>query len=153
VAAQGLTIMSASVIEQILARAKAALSGATSAGASVFRGRADAINEDELPAVNVRRGGSAEEALGTNGARITVAFDVEHHVDDSADWETEADALHMEVHAVLGADAQLASLGRGLRCTGTDAQGEGADRVIGRLIAHYQMQIFVRPGDLTRSIT
>jgi len=145
--------MAASVVEQILARAKVALNGATAAGAHVARGREDAYDDTELPALNLRRGPSSEDAVGNNGARILVAFDIEHHVAVTAEWETAADALHMQVHGVLAADAQLAALGRGLRCTGTDAQGGSADRVVGRLTARYQMQVFVRPGDLTRSIT
>jgi len=59
----------------------------------------------------------------------------------------------MEAHAVLAADAQLAALGKGLRCTGTDANGDSADRVVGKLTARYRMQVLVRPNDLTRAIT
>jgi hypothetical protein len=58
----------------------------------------------------------------------------------------------MQVHALLAADTALAALGRGLRCSGTDAEGDSAERVLGRLTAHYQMQVFIRPGDLTRAI-
>lgn len=145
--------MSASVIEQIIARAAAALTGTTDAQANVFRGRADALADDEIPGLNLRRSPHGEDAIGENAARLFVDFDVEHYVDDSADWETAADALHMQVHGVLAADAQLAALGRGLRCTGTDPQGDSADRVVGKLTARYRMQVFVRPGDLTRSIS
>lgn len=145
--------MSASVIEQILARAAAALAGATGAGANVFRGRIDAFSDDEIPALNLRRASSNEDAIGSNGSRIVAAFDIECHTDDSPGWETAADALHMQAHVVLFNDAQLAALGRGLRCTGTDSQGDSADRIAGRLTASYQMQIFVRPGDPTRAIT
>jgi hypothetical protein len=145
--------MATSVIENILARVKAALLGATSAGGSVFRGRADAFADDELPGINVRRAASAKDSVGENGARILVAWDIEHHVAVTDNWETAADALHMAVHAVLAADAPLAALGRGLRCTGTDAEGDSADRVVGRLTARYQMQVFIRPGDLTKAIT
>lgn len=145
--------MSASVIEQILARVAAVLVGATGGGDGVFRGRADAFADTELPALNVRRGACVEEAVGANGTRLLVGWDIDHHVAETEDWETACDALHMQVHAVLAADAPLAALGRGLRCTGTDVQGESADRVVGRLTAHYQMQVFVRPGDLTRAIT
>lgn len=145
--------MSASVIEQILARAAAALTGTTAAQANVFRGRADALADDEIPGLNLRRAPSNEDGVGQNGSRLFVEFDVEHYVDDDVEWETAADALHMQVHGVLSNDAQLAVLGRGLRCTGTDPQGDSADRVIGKLIARYRMQVFVRPGDLTRSIS
>ncbi len=145
--------MAASVVEQILARVAAALAGATDAGARVYRGRADAFDTEEIPALNLRRASSSTETVGNNGARMLVEFDIEHIVDDNnAAWETAADALHMQVHGVLANDAPLATLGRGLRCTGTDAQGDSADRVIGRLTASYQMQVFVRPGDLTRPI-
>lgn len=145
--------MSASVVEQILARVAAALLGATSAADSVYRGRLDALADTELPALNVRRIASQEEVVGSNGARLFVSWELDHHVVASADWETAADALHMEAHLALAADAPLAALGHGLRCTGTDVQGESADRIVGRLTAHYQMQVFVRPGDLTRAIT
>jgi hypothetical protein len=81
-----------------------------------------------------------------------VLWDIDHLVAVSDAWETAADALHMQVHALLAADATLAGLGRGLRCSSTDSQGEGGERVVGRLTAHYQMQVFIRPGDLTRAI-
>ena len=146
--------MSASVIELILARVAVALTGTTAAGAYVFRGRADALSDDEIPGLNIRRAPHNEDVVGQNGSRLAAAFDLECYVDDdSAEWETAVDALWMEAHGVLMQDTQLAALGRGLRCTGTDAQGDSADRVIGKLTAHYQMQVFVRPGDLTRSIT
>lgn len=145
--------MSASIIEQIIARAAAALTGTTDAGANVFRGRADALADDEIPGLNLRRSPHSEDGVGQNASRLFVDFDVEVFVDDTAAWETAADALHMQVHDVLSADAQLAALGRGLRCTGTDPQGDSADRVVGKLTARYRMRVFVRPGDLTRSIS
>lgn len=145
--------MAASVIEQILARAKSALlAGATAAGSNVFRGREDAIPEEQIPALNIKRMGSNADVLGANGERIVVNFEIEHYVAVTDDWETAADALHVVAHYVLFNDTQLAALGRGLRCTGTDAQGDSADRMVGRLTASYQMQVFVRPGDFTRSI-
>lgn len=145
--------MAASVIELILARAAAALTGATAAAARVYRGRADAFADEEFPALNLRRESHEEDAAGDTGSRLTVSFAVEHYVDGSLDWETAADALHMQAHGVLAGDAPLAALGHGLRCTGTDAQGDSADRVIGKLTARYRMQVFVRPGDLTRAIS
>lgn len=144
--------MAASVVENILARIATVLTGATSAGTNVYRGRADAFANTEIPALNIRRASSSAEPIGAKGERIMVGFDIEHFVDDSANWETTSDALHMAVHSLLAADATLALLGHGLRCTGTDAQSDSADRVVGRLMAHYQMQVFVRPHDLTKLI-
>lgn len=145
--------MVASVIEQVLARVAAALSGATAAGSRVYRGGVDAIEHDGLPAINVRRAASPMDTHANTSNRVLVEFDVDHTVADGEGWETAADALHMQVHAALLADAPLALLGRGLRCTSTDPAGDGADRVIGRLSAHYQMQVITRPGDLTRAIS
>jgi hypothetical protein len=146
--------MTASVIEQILARVHVALLGATPAGANVYRGRDDAFSDSELPAINIRRTGTGHDRLGDSGERISVDLELDLHVATLGNWETAADALHMAAHAVLMTDVPLtAALGRGLRCDGTDAQGDSADRVIGKLTARYQMQIFVRPGDFTRAIS
>lgn len=144
--------MAASVVEQILARVKVALLDTTDAAERVERGRVDAVAVDDQPTLNILRLGSNEEPQGDRGGKLSATWDIEHLVAVSDDWETAADALHMQVHAVLAADTALAALGRGLRCSGTDAQGDGAERVIGRLTAHYQMQVFIRPGDLTRAI-
>lgn len=143
--------MTASVIEQILAQVKTALTGATAAGAHVERAREVAFAPEELPALNIRRSPNDNEALGDNGQRAYVRWSIEHQVAGAA-VETAADALHMEVHAVLCADAVLQSLGRGLRCTGTELETDAADTARAKLVAHYQMQVFVRPGNLTRAV-
>lgn len=142
--------MSASVVEQILARVADCLAAA---GLTVFRGRADAFEDGELPALNVRRGNATEEPVGTHGTRLVVQWEIRHHVAVASGWETAADALHMQAHAALAADAPLAALGRGLRCVSTDVNDDSADRELGTLVALYQMQVFVRPGDFTRAIS
>jgi hypothetical protein len=144
--------MPASVIEQILARNKAALLNATSAGAHVFRGREDPFSPEEIPGLNVRRDDSEHQPMGDNGQRVYAVWEVEHVVKGD-NWETAADALHMEVHAVLADDATLKTLGRGLRCIATSCRAEGGDQTTGKLTARYQMQVFVRPGDLSRAVS
>lgn len=144
--------MPASIAEQILARVFAALLDATTAQGQVFRAREDAFAQEDTPALNIRRAGATDEPLGNGGSRWLVQFDIEFHIGDDPGWETAADALHMEAHAILAADALLNTLGRGLRCTNTDTASDSADRVVGRLTARYQLQVFVRPGDLTRPI-
>lgn len=144
--------MAASVVEQILARVAAALNNATDADARIERGRVDAVAVDDQPTLNILRLNSNQDPMGDRGSRLWVTWDIEHLVAVNEAWETAADALHMQVHAVLAADVTLAALGHGLRCSGTDTQGDSGDRVIGRLTAHYQMQVFIRPGDLTRAI-
>lgn len=143
----------ASVVEQVLARVKTVLDNATDAEDRVERGRVDAAADIDQPVLNIKRASSSEEAITDRLSRLTVAWDIEHAVAVNDAWETAADALHMQVHAALFADTALAVLGRGLRCTGTDPAGEGADQVIGRLTARYQMQVSIRPGDHTRAIT
>ena len=144
--------MAASVVEQILARVALALMNATDAAERVERGRVDAVAIDDQPTLNIRRGSSNEDPRGDKGGVLAVAWDIEHLVAVNEEWETAVDALHMQVHAVLAADTALAVLGRGLRCSATDPQGDSAERIIGRLTARYQMQVFIRPGDLTRAI-
>lgn len=140
----------ASVFEIILARAATVLLS-TSAGTRVYRARDDAFGVEELPAINLRRADTSADVIGNSGERHVLAFSVAIHAAGAA-WETAADAVHMQAHTALLADPTLASLGRGLRCTGTDAQDDSADQPMGRLVATYQMQIFVRPGDLAVAI-
>ena len=145
--------MEASVFELILARVEALLrAGPTAAGPNVFRGRDDAFRADELPALNIRRANTAGEVIGNIGERHVSEFEIDH-LARGAGWETAADALHMQVHALLLADTTLAGKGRGLRCTGTEPQSDSADQLAGRIKARYQMQVLVRPGDLTQSAT
>lgn len=145
--------MSASVFELVLARVAAVLlAGPTAAGPNVFRARADAFGAGELPAINVRRGGTSGEALDVGNAEAHVlAFELACHARGSG-WETAADALHMQAHALLAADATLAGLGRLLRCTGTDAQNDSADQPAGTLTAGYELQIFVRADNLRAAL-
>ena len=89
--------------------------------------------------------------VGTAGERHFLTFTLAIHT-TGAGWETAADALHMQAHALLLADATLAGKGRGLRCIGTDVQDDSADQPAGRITARYQMQVFVSPGDLAVAI-
>jgi hypothetical protein len=140
-----------SVVEQILARVAAALTAAAVTASDIDRGNEDGYGEDELPKINLKRGQSETSSHSQGLGRTVANFEVEHHVAGAA-WETIADALHMASHAVIANDAQLAALGRGLRCTGTEALGESAEFVSGKLIARYQIQFLTRPGDPTRAI-
>lgn len=142
----------ASVTESIISRVAAALINVSAAGARVYRHRLDSFEESELPALNVNRSEDANDPLGSNGDRVLVNFEVEC-LALGANWETVTDALHMQAHAALLADAPLSLLGRGLRYLGSVAEGASADQVVGKLTVRYQMQVFVRPGDLTRAIS
>ncbi len=143
--------MSASVFELILSRVASLLLSATAAGARVYRARDDAFGADEVPAINIRRADTSGDVVGTAGERHFLTFTLAIHT-AGAGWETAADALHVQAHTLLMADTTLAGKGRGLRCVGTDVQDDSADQPAGRLTARYQMQVFIRPGDLTVAI-
>lgn len=143
--------MAASLIEQILSRAAAVLSGATSAGSRVYRARQDAFDQDELPAINLSRRTSDTDSIGQGASRSLLIFEIDLHV-QGINWETAADALHMEVDALLAADTTLASLGHGLRCGGTEMLGAVADFISGKLTARYQIQVLTRAGNFTRAV-
>jgi len=144
--------MASSVAEKILVLVKEALlAGPTTAGPNVFRGRPDPLSAEEMPGINVVRRPTTNDVLGNTGGKVMLTFDLDLNVVGD-DWETGVDALHMEADAALQKYAALQAMGRGLRCTGTECQGESADFIYGRMTAHYQIQVFVRPGDLTRPV-
>jgi hypothetical protein len=140
--------MSASALETYLARVAAVL---LAAGISTHRGRADGFDEAELPAVSLLRGEAPAEPWANGREVIRASFEL-HCLTTGADWETTTDALHMQAHAALLADAQLAALGKGLRCTGTSAQPDAGGNTAGRIAATYQTQIAVRVADLTHTL-
>lgn len=143
--------MSASAFETMLARVHAALLAGMS-GVQVERGRQDAFGADEVPAVNLLRGETNDQPFGAATLDQQAAFSLEFWARGAA-WETSLDALHMDAHRLLLADAPLAVLCRGLRCLGTESAGDSADEYLGHLTARYQAHIAVRQGDLTRAIT
>lgn len=143
--------MAASVAELILARVKTVLTGATLAGARVERGSVNARAVDELPALFISRDASPREPVADSADRMTLSFTVDCVV-RGADWETTADALHVEVHTALFADATLATLGRGLRCVDAVPEVEEGDTTTARLRCEYQIQVMVRRHDLTKIV-
>lgn len=141
-----------SVHEQIQARVLAALLAAsTAASTRVERGRTDSPAATDAPSINILRRDGAFEPLATGADAHGVEFIVEHWA-SGTDWETAADALHMQVHAALVADAPLAQLVRSLRCVATGMQGTAGEMPVGHLDATYRAQTLVRPRDLTRHL-
>lgn len=136
------------VVEQILARIKQVLLDAAIVQ-TVERGREDAYGADELPAINIRRLPTKSDALALAINEITLDFDLEIAVDDGG--ETKADEIHAQAHALLSEDAALSSLTNStLFSTGTEGAGDGADRDLYRLAAHYEIRTWVSQGDLTQ---
>lgn len=104
-----------SAAEAVAARAFAVLLGATNAGAHVYRDREDAISRSEPQALLIELidedttplGGGHPVIGGTdkNAMRLAVIACVR-----SASWQTVADTLRCQAHALLAADATLRSL-------------------------------------------
>lgn len=139
-----------SLQEQILARAaEVIVAAATQAEHRVERHRTDTPAVEETPNVNVRRTSDALEPFANGIDALGLEFVVEHWAAGD-DWETQADALHLQVHAALTSDAQLQTLTRSLRCIGTDTASSAAEVPLGRIAATYRAQALVSQRDLTR---
>lgn len=145
--------MPASANEVLQARVHSVLLYASTAAADrVYRGRPDAFASDEVPAVNVRRSSAQHSAFGSNVDQAVMEFELDLQV-RGAEWETSADALHMQCHQALNADVPLRALCKGLRCIRTEPHAEPGDQTLGRITATYQTQALVRVADLTQLTT
>ncbi len=136
-----------SIHEQLLAEVKVALLGATDAAQSVARGRVDPFGPDECPAINVRRAAGQFEPAGQGRLGLVdsglMEFELEIFVRGD-DWETAADAIHMQANAALMADgSSIFSIVRGLRCIRTEPYADAGDETIGRLRVTYQAKAMV----------
>lgn len=131
--------------EQVLELVKVLLLGATGAGQSVWRGRVDPFAQEDLPALNVRRGPTDETAWAQGQDHIALTFDIDVEV-RGADWETQADTLHEQVYDLLKGSAPLQALVSGLRRVSTDPTAEAGDDVAGRITARFQCQFLQRRG-------
>lgn len=143
--------MTSSVAEQILARVAEVLGSAQAISAAVDRARQAPYDEDDHPAINIKRVNDEISPHANNLVRHRFTFDLHLHV-AGPDYETQADALHVAVNAELGKDPDLSAYGNSLYCTGSESQSGEADFIAGQLTAHYLIQFLTRPGDLTRAI-
>lgn len=138
--------MAASVVEQALSRIQSLLVSATAAGTHVERGREDGVSPDEMPTINIRRSQMQTDPRGLRSMQIRLTVELDIWA-SGPDWETSSDALHMQAHALLYADAVLRS--QLLGCTGTDSQGASGEHQAGRLTARYDLLLFAPAADLT----
>ena len=140
--------MPGSVIEQILERVKATLTAADIVPAEhVHRSREEPFAAREVPAIKLRRVESSHQLVGRELVEITLRWGVESHV-RGEQWETLADALHLEAHAALFADDALNTQARYLACTSTTCEADPADQTAGRLVAIYEARVTVTRADL-----
>lgn len=129
--------------ESIAARAEAVLLGATNAGALVFRDRADAFSREESPAILIELVDEDSTPLG--GGRPGVGADQDVDVLRLAvivcvrggNWQSVADAVRVQAHALLVSDATLRAQLASLRRDRCEWKAASADQPFG-----YAAQIY-----------
>lgn len=133
--------------EQILARVAAALTGATPAGANVFRSREVSITRQQTPALTVLFDGEATQRAGqaTDRHEMTLLLAVFVRADP---WDQVAANVDEYCHRVVMADAVLASLISDIRRTSAEPEAEEADRTAGTLSVRYRITYLTRAGDI-----
>jgi hypothetical protein len=101
--------VSASIGEQILARAAAALTGSTPAGARVFRDREIGLTRGDTPAIVISAKDEPAEPFGdfVDHNALEAEFQVYARGEP---WETVADSVYAPMHAIVTTDAQLLAL-------------------------------------------
>jgi hypothetical protein len=128
--------------EAVAARLEALLTGATAAGDNVWRDRQDAFTREESPAVLIElvdeettpMGGGHPAIGGTD--RNTVRLAVIACVRDGA-WQSVADQVRCQAHALIAADPQLRSMVANLRRDRCEWKSASADQPFG-----YAAQIY-----------
>jgi hypothetical protein len=146
--------MSASRIETLLARVATVLQSAGT-GATVERRRVDAFDSGDLPVIEIMRGDAGSEPFGDKANLWRPNVQLALMVADGSMSETQIDALWCAVDTALHADADLAAMGRGLRCTSTSEPEQVAmtSGVAARMTCSYEFQLLTRRGDLSRAMT
>lgn len=137
----------ATLREQILARALVALTGATSAGANVFRSRENSITRAITPAIVLMPDGEQDQRLGnfTDLHQFTINVAIFTRGDP---WDQLADGIAEVAHRVLVNDAPLLALATDVRKVSTDYESEEADRTAGTLSARYRITYLSKAADI-----
>jgi hypothetical protein len=150
----------ASIGEQILARAQAALLAAsTPAGQNVFRSREIGITRGISPAIVIAAEDEPAEPFGDDAdknmleAQLQI-FAREVLADSSTNtaaqpWETVADSVYVPMHAILTTDSQILALCARVRRIERSFGGEEADLTAGVLTVKYRFTFLTAATDVT----
>lgn len=141
-----------SAAELIAARVAAVLLNATDAGAAVYRDRQDAFTREESPAIIVElidedttpQGGGVGPftnrwAVDADELRLAVTVAVRDE-----QWQTVADAVRVQAHALLAADPTLQQLAPGYRRDRTEWRPAKADQPFGYCAQIYRFKYLTR---------
>jgi hypothetical protein len=139
-----------SVRETILQAIATALTGATPAGAQVFRSRAEAMARDELPAIVVTPEEESDQlsgqALNESTLAVAVAIHTRGEVPDQL-----ADPVAVSAHGVLMSSSAIAALAHRVRKSGSRWERDEADQTAGILTTIYTVRYLHPVGDITRN--
>lgn len=142
----------ASIAEQVCSRVTTLLTGATNAGATVYRDRNDAFTREESPAILVEAADETTQPLGgatsvarpagqvdRDALRLTVTVCVR-----SANWQTVADAVRVQAHALLLADPTLRTLVASIQRERCEWRSANADTPFGYASQAYLVTYLTR---------
>jgi hypothetical protein len=138
----------ATLRELITARVVAVLTGATPAGANVFRSREASITRAQTPAIVVMPDNEQDIRMGsyTDRHELTLAIEIFTRGDP---WDQAADATADAAHKVMVTDATIAALAVDVRKVSTDYESQEADRTAGTLSARYVITYLSKAADLS----
>jgi hypothetical protein len=109
--------------EQICERIGQVLAGATAAGSRVYRDRQDAFTREESPSIVIEAVDEDTELLGGGSGPFMPLAQTESDllrvavitVVRGSNWQQTADAVRVDAHALIVADAPLRALVAGMR--------------------------------------
>lgn len=150
----------ASKAEQIAARVAALLLNTTDAVARVYRDREDALTREESPAIVVEivdedstplGGGSGpfRPTLQTDADTLRLAVIVAVR---GAAWQTQADAVRVQVHALIVGDAALREVASDLRRDRCEWKAASADQPFGYAAQIYLFKYHTRASALDSTL-
>jgi hypothetical protein len=139
-----------SLREQILQRIKDLLTGATPAGAQVYRSREEPITRNLSPAIIIVPSTETTQALSEYADRNDLDVDVIVIARGDV-WDAVADTVAVPLHTLIMNDAQLEALCQHMRRFSADWQGKEADLTAGALTMKYRFVYLANALDIARA--
>lgn len=138
----------ASIGEQILERALAAITASGMAAGSVFRSREIGLPRSAAPAINIKPKDEPVTRQGqfTDQNALEVDFEIYTRGDP---WDTLADPLYTQLQQVLTSDVQLLALCSEVRRLRRGFEGQEADFTAGILTVTYRFTFLTSATDVS----